>query len=162
MRHRISQITIALAVAALAAACDGRTSSVNMSEERTDNSLKANESPDIALIGCVKPAPNNSEGHYILDRVTMPPGELQPESSTSTTAMIPRGSWVRLGGPDMHQYLGKQVLVKGNLAHAPTGTAGHGGTVEPGEYVRWNKTPADVPLLAVETVTEQAGQCKAE
>jgi hypothetical protein len=159
MRHHISLMTVALAIAALAAACTGRTYSVQMSQERTDSALKANESPSMTLIGCVKPAPNKGEGRYILDHITMPPGEFQPETASSATALIPRGSWVRLGGPDMHQYLGKEVLVSGNVAPTPTGTAGHGATEPPGDYVRWNQTATDVPLFAAETVKVQADKC---
>jgi hypothetical protein len=151
---------MALAFAAFGVACSGRTSSVKMSEERTDSALKANETPSMALIGCVKPASTSGEGHYILDHVTMPPDEIRPESSSSRSELIPRGSWVRLGGPDMHQYLGKEVLVSGNLAEAPSGTAGHGPSGQPGDYVRWNGKIDDVPLLAVETVKEQGRECK--
>jgi hypothetical protein len=159
MRHHISHLTVALATAALAVGCTGRTSSVQMSQERTDSALKANDSPSMTLIGCVKPAPNQGEGRYILDHVTMPPGELQPESASSAAALVPRGSWVRLGGPDMHQYLGKEVLVSGNLAEMATGTAGHAATEPPGDYVRWNETPASVPLFAAERVKVQADKC---
>jgi hypothetical protein len=162
MRQHLSQISVLLAVAVLGVACGGRTSSTNMSAERTSGPLKANESPSMTLIGCVRPAPTKADGAFVLDRVTMPPGELQPESSSNTTALVPRGSWVRLAGPDMHQYLGKEVLVSGNLAAAPAGTTGHSGTAQPGDYVRWGSTPADVPLLAVETVKEQPGGCKTE
>ena len=162
MRHHLAQVGIALAVAVLGVACGGRTSSTKMSEERTSGALKANESPSMTLIGCVRPAPTKADGTFVLDRITTPPGELQPESSSNTTAMIPHGSWVRLAGPDMHQYLGKEVAVSGNLAAAPAGTAGHGGTAQPGDYVRWGRTPGDVPLFAVETVKEQPGGCKAD
>lgn len=162
MRQQFSAITMAFAFAAFGVACSGRTSSVNMSEERTNSPLKANETPSMALIGCVKPASTQSEGRYILDHVTMPPGELQPEGSSSTSERIPRGSWVRLGGPDMHQYLGKEVLVSGNLSEAPSGTTGHGRPGQPGDYVRWNGKIDDVPLLAVETVKEQGRECKGD
>ena len=160
MRQHISSIGIALAIAALGVACGGRTAATNMSEERTNGALKANESPSMTLIGCVRPAPTTADGAFVLDRVTMPPNEIQPESSSNTAARIPRGSWVRLAGPDMHQYLGKQVLVSGNLA--ASGTAGHDGSGKPGDYVRWGSTPADVPVLAVETVKQQADECKAD
>ena len=163
MKHS-SHIAIALALtlAVLGAACGGRTSSVNITEERAQGALKANTNRRMELIGCVKPTVSKAEGRYILEHVTPPPGELAPEaSSTSTNALVPRGSWVRLGGPDMNKYVGKQVLVSGDLVDAPVGTAGHGGTVQPGDYVRWNNTPADTPLFAVETVKAQ-GDCKGE
>ena len=133
-----------------------------MSEERTAGPLKANQTPSIALIGCLRPAPTQGEGHYILDHVTMTPDEIQPESPTSNSELIPRGSWVRLGGPDMHQYLGKEVLVSGNLAEVPSGTMGRGAPGQPGDYVRWNGKVDDVPLLAVETVKEQGRECKSD
>jgi hypothetical protein len=131
-----------------------------MTEERATGSLKANASARMTLMGCVRPAATKGEGDYILDRVTLPPGEIEPEASSSSgQALIPRGSWVRLGGPNMHQYLGKQVVVSGNLADIATGTAGKEGAAKPGDYVTWNRTPGDVPLFAVETVKEQ-GDCK--
>jgi len=160
MRHHTSHLTIAAAVAALAVACGGRTSSVNMTEERAQSSLKANANPRMELIGCVKPSVTKAEGSYILEHVTTPPGEFQPETAGGTAPLIPRGSWVRLGGPDMHQHVGKQVLVSGNLVDAAA-TAGAGSAPKPGDYVEWNKTPADVPLFAVETVKDQ-GDCKGE
>jgi hypothetical protein len=162
MRKQISHIVAALAFAALGVACGGGTSSVNMTAERAQGALKANTNRRMELIGCVKPAVSKAEGMYILEHVTPPAGELLPDASSSSTAtLIPRGSWVRLGGPDMKKYVGRQVLISGDLVDAPTGTAGHGGTVKPGDYVRWNETPADTPLFAVETVKEQ-GDCKAE
>jgi hypothetical protein len=151
---------MAFAVAAVCAACGGRTSSVNMTAERAQGSLKANTSTRMEIIGCVSPAVSKAEGSYILEHVTMPAGEIQPENSNAS-APIPRGSWVRLGGPDMRQYVGKEVLVSGNLADIPVGTGGQGGAAKPGDYVTWNKTPGDVPLFAVETVKEQ-GVCKSE
>src|SRR5215831_6933959 len=101
MRHRISHLAIALATAAFATTCGGGTSSVNMSEERAQGALKANSSPRMELIGCVKAAVKEAEGAYLLEHVTMPPGEIQPERANSPSELIPRGSWVRLGGPDM-------------------------------------------------------------
>ena len=160
MRHHISHLTIAAAVAALSVACGGRTSSVNMSEERAQSSLNGNTNPRMELIGCVKPSVTKAEGSYIIEHVTMPPGEFQPEAFGGANALIPRGSWVRLGGPDMHQHLGKQVLVSGNLVDTAA-TGGAGSAPKPGDYVEWNKTPANVPLFAVETVKDQ-GDCKGE
>jgi hypothetical protein len=160
MKRHTSHVALALAVAALAVACGGRTSSVNVTEERAQGSLKANTNRRMELIGCVKPAVSKAEGTYILEHVTLPPGELLPEAG-SVTAMVPRGSWVRLGGPDMRKYVGKQVLVSGDLVDAAAGTAGKAGTAKPGDYVKWNETPADTPLFAVETVKEQ-GNCKSE
>jgi len=112
------------------------------------------------LIGCVKPSVTKAEGSYILEHVTMPPGEFQPEAPSGANAQIPRGSWVRLGGPDMRQHVGKQVLVSGNLVDTAA-TGGTGSTPKPGDYAEWNKTPANVPLFAVETVKDQ-GDCKGE
>jgi len=160
MNRQIAQITVGVAIAALGVACGGRTSSVNMTEERTTSSLKGNASPRMELVGCVQPAATNAEGKYILSHVILPPGETGPANPHGSDSLIPRGSWVRLGGPDMHQYLGKEVLISGDLDDAPVGTAGHGGTVVTTEYAQWNTTPADVPLLAVETVKVQADACK--
>jgi len=160
MKAHFSHIAVALAIAALGAACGGRTSSVNMSEERAKGALKANVNQRLELIGCVKPATKSGQGKYILDRVTLPPGEMEPQTDSSSAAvLIPRGSWVRLGGEDMHQYIGKEVLISGDLVNAPVGTAGHGGSGEPGSYVRWNETPASVPLVAVETVKVNRDTC---
>ncbi len=152
-----------LVLAGLGAACGGRTSSVNMSEERTTSPLKATTSMRMTLIGCVKPGATKADGSYVLDHVILPAGEIEPqESSRGMNDVVPRGSWVRLGGPDMHQYLGKQVLVSGDLDAQAAGTAGHVGTERSGDYVKWSTTPRDVPLLAVETVKVQAEACKAD
>jgi hypothetical protein len=155
MRNHLSHLTIAIAISALgiaSAACSGRTTAVNMTEERAKSAANQNPNQRLELIGCVKAAENPGVGKFILNKVVPPPGALVPQASPSAeTALIPRGSWVRLGGLDMHPYLGKRVAVSGDLVSPSPNAIGTTGQ---------NGSPQDPPEIAVESVKVQADSCE--
>lgn len=167
MRIHIFRITAAIAIAALGVACSGRTNTVKMTEERAKSSVNERPNQRLELIGCVKPASTPGEGKFILDRVTPPPGAMTPEvSTTNAEPLIPRGSWVRLAGLDMHPYLGKEVAVSGDLVKTglnTIGTAGQSATTQQAaqqkEYPSGAEANGETPEIAVETVKVQADSC---
>src|SRR5262249_5152850 len=109
MRKNISHAAIALTVTALAVACGGRTAEVKQNEERTKSAANRSDLDRVSLIGCVQPAPTFAEGQFILGNV-LPRGQ-----GMGDNPWIPRGSWVRLDGPDLKSYLGKEVVISGWL-----------------------------------------------
>ena len=59
MRTHLSHLTIAIAISALgfaSGACSGRTTAVNMTEERAKSAANENPNQRLELIGCVKAA----------------------------------------------------------------------------------------------------------
>jgi hypothetical protein len=155
MRNHLSHLTIAIAISALgfaSGACSGRTTAVNMTEERAKSAANENPNQRLELIGCVKAAETPGMGKFILDRVVPPPGALVPQASPNGgTALIPRGSWVRLAGVDMQPYLGKRVAISGDLVSPSPNAVGTMGQ---------NGSPQDPPQIAVETVKVQADKCE--
>lgn len=168
MQKHIFQTAIAIGVAALAVGCTGRTSSVNMTQERATSAANRSPNQRMELIGCVSPAPNAAEGKFILDHAVPPPGALEPEVNSSTNEpLIPRGSSVRLAGPDMKSYVGKEVAISGDLVGAGQATIGTTGEAAPtqasgqkGDMPKGSLANGDRPEIAVESVKVQADSCK--
>jgi len=160
MQHHISQITVALGIATLLAGCSGQTTSVKMTEERSQSAVKAGLNPRLQLIGCVKTAPSPATGQYILAHVVPPPGELDPSEVSGNGPRIPRGSWVRLAGQDLKPYLGKQVEISGDLlGPSGVGTSGQIQSGQKADMPAGSIAADDVPEVAVEKIKKQADSC---
>jgi hypothetical protein len=171
MRMHISHITAAIGIAALTVACTGRTTKVNMSEERTTSWANRSDNQRMELIGCVEPASNAGEGRYVLTHAVPPPGAIVPQvSANSNEALIPRGSSVRLGESyDMKPYDGKEVEVSADLVGAGQATVGTSGSTGQGappagqmraDMPSGSLANADIPEIAVESVKVKADSCK--
>jgi hypothetical protein len=171
MRMHISHIAVAIGVAALTAACTGRTTKVNMSEERTTSWANRSDNQRMALIGCVEPAPNAAEGKYMLTHAVPPPGAIVPQvSANSNEALIPRGSSVRIGESyEMKPYLGKEVEISADLVgagQATVGTSGSTGQTPPpagqmrADMPEGSLANAETPEVAVESLKVRSDSCK--
>lgn len=171
MRIHTSHITVAIGIAALTVACSGRTTAVNMTEERSTSAANRSPNQRLALIGCVEPMHTAAEGKFMLTHAVPPPDAMVPEmSADSDEPLIPRGSTVRLGATyDMKPYLGKEVEISGDLVGAglaTTGTSGSKGQNSPppagemyADIPNSSVANADTPEIAVESVKVQPGQC---
>jgi hypothetical protein len=171
MRIQISHIAVAIGVAALTVACSGRTTAVNMTEERSTSAANRSDNQRLELIGCVEPMHTAAEGGYLLTHAIPPPGASVPEvSANSGEPLIPRGSSVRLGAAyDMKPYLGKEVEISGDLVGAglaTIGTSGSKGQNAPppagemrADMPNSSVANADIPEVAVESVKVQPGKC---
>jgi hypothetical protein len=151
MRNHIRYLIVGLAFTALGVACGGRTSEVKQTEERTTSAVNRNDLDRVSLIGCVKPAPKVGEGQFILANV-LPRGE-----GIADNPRIPRGSWVRLEGPELNRYAGKEVVISGWIVDRATSTIGTGGKNGMPKAAEAN---GDAPKVAVESVKKQADGCE--
>lgn len=168
MRNHVTHVCTALAVAALAVACDGRTSSVVNRRDQEGGKRGVNER--VILRGCVQPAPQG-EGYALRRVLVLPPAEQPQGQDTVDSPLIPKGSWVRLEGStdvnaELKKYVNNEVSVTGDVVDSgqnTIGTAGRGGSAEA-------KAPAndasvangDAPRVAVEKIQKTADSCPAQ
>ena len=154
MRSHPSHLCLAVAVAAVAAACTGVTHRTE--DLRAEHGLRGmNER--VALRGCVEPAPNGQG--YALQRVTVLLSAEQPDAINHPS--IVRGSWVRLaGGHDMEgtlkNSLNREVTITGEIRDSAVntiGTAGRDGSAPA------NVANGDAPSVAVERLDKVADAC---
>ena len=168
MRNHVTHVCAALVVAALAAACDGRTSSVANRRDQTGGKRGVNER--VILRGCVQPAAQG-DGYALQHVMVLPPAEQPQGQDTIDNPLIPKGSWVRLaGGSDMTEtlkkYLNNEVSITGDVVDSgqnTVGTAGRGGSAEAAAPAN-NASVAngDAPRVAVEKVQKIAENCAGE
>ena len=165
MRNRLTHVCAALAIAASAVACGGRTTQERARREQTGG--KRGENERVVLRGCVQPA---AEGQgYALRHVIVLPSTEQPQGQdTVEHPLIARGSWVRLaGGSDMTEtlksHMNQEVTITGDLVNSgenTIGTAGRGGSAqEQTPPVRTSVANGDAPQVAVEKVQKIAENC---
>ena len=165
MRNQITHVCTALAVAALAVACDGRTSSVVNRRDQAGGKRGVNER--VMLRGCVQPAAQG--GGYALRRVmVLPPAEQPQGQDTVDSPLVPKGSWVRLEGStdvndELKKYVNNEVSITGDVVDSgqnTVGTAGRGGSAEaraPGNDA--SVANGNAPRVAVEKIRKTADTC---
>jgi hypothetical protein len=167
MRNHVTHACAALAIAAVAAACGGRTSQVADRHDKTAGTRGVNER--VVLRGCVQPAVQG--GGYALRHVmVLPPAEQPQGQDTIDHPLIPKGSWVRLaGGQDMtdtfKKHLNNEVSVTGDIVNSgenTIGTAGRGGSAQAQDPSQTGVANGDAPSVAVEKLEKIAENCAGE
>ena len=168
MRNHFTDVCAALAIAASAVACDGRTSRVGNHRDQTGG--KRGENERVVLRGCVQPAVEG-QGYALRHVIVLPSAEQPQGQDTIEHPLIARGSWVRLaGGTDMtdtlKSHLNNEVTITGDLVNSgenTIGTSGRGGSAQeqtsPGHT---NVAVGDAPQIAVEKVQKIAENCAGE
>lgn len=160
MRNHISHLTVALLTAAVGVACTGRNDSVD-NDRRAQGGGNRGISQRLSLEGCVEAAPGNDE--YVLRNVAEVAPEEQPQGQERMAhgPLVPRGSWVRLasGSDDLKNYLGKRVILTGDVRDAGANTIGTSGQASP--MPRAGAANGNAPQIAVEHVKETDGVCAA-
>src|SRR5215471_1856240 len=125
MRNHVNHVCAALAIAAMGAACSGRTGQVADRHDQAGSARGANQR--VLLRGCVQPA---AEGPgFTLQHVMVLPLDEQPTGQdTIDNPLIARGSWVRLAGTDDFQkYVNNEVAVTGDIVETGANTVGTAG-----------------------------------
>jgi hypothetical protein len=152
----------ALAMAAMAVACGGRTSATNGGAHREQTGGKRGVDQRVVLRGCVQPA---GEGQgYALRHVRLQPADLQhQDQDTIDRPIIAQGSSVRLaGGDDFTKYVDHEVAVTGDIVDTgenTIGTAGQGGSAQEQQPPQANVPNRDAPRVAVERIEKIADNC---
>ncbi len=169
MRHHFAHISAALALAAIAIACDGRNSVVD-NDRRAQGGGNRGVNERVSLRGCVQPAVTGQG--YALRHVIVESSAEQPQGQeTMEHPLIQRGSWVLLASgqgmnEDLKSYLNNEVTITGEVIDTgqnTIGTAGHeGGT--PQEQMPATSSVANgaAPRVAVEKVQKIAENCAGE
>jgi hypothetical protein len=134
MRNHTSHLVIAVAAAALVAAC-GEGNNPDHGRYATESGRGSGAAAqNIKIDGCVAPG-SRPDGDFILREVVLPAPATQPNGQeTMQNPPIANGTWVRLVGSkdaDLASYLGKRVEVIGTIRDSGVntlGTSGHAGT----------------------------------
>jgi len=138
MTHRSSQrrtlpVAAILAVT-LAAACSGRTDSVD-NDRKVQAGGKRGTEERIKIEGCLEGAPGTPGREYLLAHVTMGEPATQPQGQETMEhgPLVAAGSWVRIapGSDDLKNYMGQRVSITGEIVDNGDNTLGTSGRVEP-------------------------------
>jgi hypothetical protein len=164
MRNHFAHISAALAIAATAVACNGRTDQVGNDRETQSGRNRATYSR-VSMRGCVQA--RNANELTLQQVVLAPPAEQPNQQETMQDPIIKQGSWVRLAaGEDLTEqlrgYMGKEVSVVGEITDPglnTIGTAGQDGTAQTQMPATSSVANGDAPQVAVERVEKIADTC---
>ena len=169
MRNHTTHISAAIALAALAVACSGRSETVN-NDRRNQGGGNRGVNERVSLRGCVQPAVTG-QGYALRHVVVAPPAEQGQGQESMEHPLIARGSWVYLAAgkgmtDDLKSYVNNEVTITGEVidtGQSTIGTAGHeGGTPQEQTPATSSVANGSAPKVAVEKVNKIAENCAGE
>ncbi|HYT74152.1 MAG TPA: hypothetical protein VEL79_05350 [Vicinamibacterales bacterium] len=154
----MTHVAAALAIAAAAVACSGRTSKATDNRAHTAGERGTHER--VMLRGCVQPAPAG-QGFALQHVIPNTPAE-QPQGQESMEhPIIAVGSWVRLDGdPNIKGYVGNEVMVTGEITDSGENTIGTSGGDKP--MPRASVANRGAAHVMIEHVDKVAENCAGE
>ena len=134
MSYRLPHACVAILTAAVAVACSGRTDTV-ANDRKQQAGGDRGKMERVRVEGCLQEAPGTPGREYVLAHATMPEPETQPQGQETIAhgPLIADGSWVRLTADtqDLKNYLGKRILVTGEVVDRGENTLGTSGRTTP-------------------------------